>query len=113
MFSLSFDDYLTRYNSDARFAIPRESFSNFCSKALSFIDFATLGRFDSDSFGEKGVECVVAIAEIMYRAWSSYGVESEKNDGFSVTYSGDFRGACYSVLELYLGSSGLLYRGIG
>ncbi|MBQ4109705.1 MAG: hypothetical protein IJC74_02360 [Clostridia bacterium] len=93
--------------------IPEEICEKYLAKATAFLN----GLFTSPLTGE--VSCDVKhatceIAEAFYLDDGKKGIKSEQNDGYSVSYDDyDVLKNAVDIALIYLGNSGLLYRGIG
>ena len=89
-------------------------FDSVIGKASAYIDRITFGRAKEKSDSEDVKKAACAVAEVMYRNESRYGISSENNDGYSVTYLNnstkelrDQKRAAYLFL-----SDDLIYRGV-
>ena len=52
------------------------------------------------------------MAEVFFRRQGALGIKSENTDGYSVTYSDiGLAEELYEIAELYLGETGLLFKG--
>lgn len=114
---MNYADYVY-YRSKTDFGgnvIPSESdFDSVIGKASAYIDRITFGRSKENSDSEEVKKAACAVAEVMYRNESRYGISSENNDGYSVTYLNnstkelrDQKRAAYLFL-----SDDLIYRGV-
>lgn len=114
MLTVSYSDYETHYSTGSCSQIPQRYFSAFLAKAEAFLASLTMGRLSQDSSSENVLRCVCEIAELFYRQAQNRGIRGENNDGYSVSYC-EFAAerAATEIAENYLGSTGLLYRGIG
>lgn len=89
-------------------------FNSVIGKASAYIDRITFGRAKEKSDSEEVKKAVCAVAEVMCQNNSHYGISSENNDGYSVTYLNnstkelrDQKRAAYLFL-----SDDLIYRGV-
>lgn len=93
--------------------IPEEFCEKYLIKATAFLN----GLFTSPLTGEVSAEVKYATCEIAEAFWfdeRKKGIKSENNDGYSVNYDDyDVLKNAVDIALIYLGSSGLLYRGIG
>ncbi len=118
MISISYNDYKTGYNTSEARLIPEGRFLPCVNKAEAFLSSLTMGRLpkpgDASGLAECVLQCILEIAELFYVNSQRYGISSENNDGYSVTYSGGAaEKAAADAAYAYLGQTGLLYRGIG
>lgn len=119
----TYDFYKNSYGGNA---IPEQSFSRVIDKAGRHIDYFTFGRItegDMETYPSISI-CACEMAELIYRTGEN-GPEREKKseniDGYSVSYvteSVDGESAAdrlkrnlYSIVEMYLLNTGLLYLG--
>lgn len=117
---MSYADY--RYYKDEfrGSLIPDESFERNALQASQYIDNVTFGRIGSDVTSAVKNACC-ALAEVYYSGSVSpraaSGVTSEKVGNYSVSYaaaenSGTQQKRLKSAVKLWLGGTGLLYRGL-
>lgn len=99
--------------------IPQDDFRYFAARASEHIDAATFGRLENDipeEHAEKIQSCCCALAETEYRFDQRSDISSEKNGSYSVTYSAKSSDShsvdMNRIIARYLGSTGLLYRGV-
>lgn len=101
--------------------IPEKSFERNALQASQYIDNVTFGRIGSN-VTEAVKNACCAVAEVYYSGDISQraasGITSEKVDDYSVSYSAAENSDAQaerlrSAAGLWLGSTGLLYRGIG
>ena len=94
--------------------IPSETdFDSKALKASAFVDKVTFGRAKDNGQMEEVKNAMCAVAEVMYQNDAHYGVSSENNDGYSVTFINnstkemrDLKRAAYLFLP-----ANLIYRG--
>lgn len=92
--------------------------TKYAYRAEKLIDRLTFFRLDEiyEEHKEDVLRAVCAVAEILYNADAGKGVESEKTDGYSVTYKiiGDatISKRIKKVCLDYLGHTGAFYRGV-
>ena len=88
-----------------------------CEKYLHKATAFLKGLFTSPLEGEVGIDVMHAtceIAEAFYFDDKTKGIKSENNDGYSVSFADyDVLKNAVDIALIYLGNSGLLYRGIG
>lgn len=114
MLTVSYEDYINSYNTDAESVIPEGRFPHFILKAESYISSLTMGRTGEISHLDAYRECVFSLAEIYYKKFVRMGVMSENNDGYSASFSDtSLDKMLLETAVLYLEPTGLLYRGIG
>lgn len=101
--------------------VPEKSFERNALQASQYIDNVTFGRIGSNVTDAVKNACC-ALAEIYYSGTVSpraaSGVTSEKVGNYSVSYAaaenvGTQQKRLKSAVKLWLGSTGLLYRGCG
>ena len=101
--------------------VPEESFERNALQASQYIDNVTFGRIGSDVTDAVKNACC-ALAEIYYSGTVSpraaSGVTSEKVGDHSVSYAAAENASTQqkrlrSAVKLWLGATGLLYRGCG
>lgn len=99
--------------------IPQDNFPYFAARASEYIDWQTFGRLEKVIPGEydaKVRNCCCALAETEYSFSQKSDISSEKNGSYSVTYStkssADHNAEKSRIVALYLGNTGLLYRGV-
>ena len=118
MLTVDYDFYTGTYKG-ARTAA---DFNRLAVFASAYISEITLGRVPDDlgALGDEDAALRVrlafcAVADTYGGQAASAGIASETNDGISVTYVSDDalrRRALYNAAAVYLGSTGLLYRGV-
>ena len=132
----AFSDYSATYGGSL---IPEEKFSYYSARASEYIDQQTFDRLVSgvpQELTDKVSSCCCEIAENIYRfsatsttngSKTGAAISSEKNGQYSVTYcsaseniSSQLNGKAsgltdllYSVIYKHLGTTGLLYTGVG
>lgn len=95
--------------------IPSETdFNGVIGKASAYVDRITFGRAKEKAESEEVKKAACAVAEVMCQNDSHYGISSENNDGYSITYLNnsakeqrDRKRAAYLFL-----SDELIYRGV-
>ncbi len=113
MLTIDYNEYVTRYQVDEAAVIPERLFLAYLTKAVCFLESATMGRIDSVP-EERGKRCACELAELFYKHFLRQGITREDNDGYSVTYDGaSAEKEAGRIAALYLSGTGLLYRGIG
>lgn len=89
-------------------------FKRYSAAAAAYVAQITFNRVLPDDAGKRAV---CAVADVMRRAQSRAGISREENDGVAVTYTGtssaEVMAECYRAAALYLGGTGLMYRGVG
>lgn len=100
-------------------SIPQDDFRYFAARASEYIDAATFGRLEKgipEEYVKKIQSCCCALAETEYRFDQKSDISSEKNGSYSVTYSAknssDHNAEKKRIIAMYLGNTGLLYRGV-
>ncbi len=92
--------------------IPPELFNRFIFKAQTYLKNITAYRTVPDEYKTSEAYALCEIAEHYYKHRDCPDVKSESNDGYSVTYAdASLEKQLYSIAALYLGESGVLYRG--
>lgn len=99
--------------------MPEEDFIRFARQASAYIDQVTLGRLDATTLDDNAVkDACCAVADAYYLNAHGGGIASETNDGISVNYVAGVSNTktdgqrLYEAAALYLGNTGLLYRGV-
>lgn len=93
-------------------------FKRFSRQASAYLDSVTFDRIPSitdERIMEKVREACCAVADVLLQKEQRGGIASETNDGISVTYATEGsteEQRLYRAAVLYLGSTGLLYRGV-
>ena len=95
-------------------------FKRLSRSASAYLDSVTLDRIPSvtdEKIKEKVREACCAVADALLRKEQRDGIAAESNDGVSVTYvttteTNANERRLYQVVVLYLGNTGLLYRGV-
>lgn len=101
--------------------MPEADFKRLSRQSSAYLDGVTFGRIGSGLSGEivekvKDACCAVADAYLLNEQGG--GVAAETNDGLSVTYVAGISNAktegqrLREAASLYLGNTGLLYRGV-
>lgn len=92
-------------------------FKRFSRQASAYLDSVTFDRIAAvtdEKIMEKVKEACCAVADALLRKEQRDGIASETNDGISVTYTTEGstdEQRLYRAAVLYLGNTGLLYRG--
>lgn len=101
-------------------SLSEDEFNRFSRKASAYIDTITFNRAAkamSGMFAGRIKEACCGVVDVMMKNENGGGIASETNDGISVTYvsSGDEKKSpeqrLYSEALIYLGTTGLMYRG--
>ena len=87
MISISYSDYEQLYNVSTEALIPEGKFAACLSKAEAFLSALTMGRLGEAKDTENLARCACEIAELFYLKSARFGIASENNDGYSVSYS--------------------------
>lgn len=96
-------------------------FKRLSRSASAYLDSVTLDRIPSvtdEKIMERVREACCAVADVLLRKEQRDGIAAESNDGVSVTYVTYTSGTnanerwLYQAAVLYLGNTGLLYRGV-
>lgn len=112
-----YDHYLSEYGG----TMAEEAFKRLARQASAYLDQVTFGRIGSGldkAAMDKVKDACCAVADAFLLNEQGGGVASETNDGVSVTYVAGVRNAksegrrLYEAAALYLGGTGLLYRGV-
>lgn len=100
----------------------KEEFDRLSFFASAYIGDITLGRVPDDPGDLEDEDAALrvrlafcAVLDTHGDQGASEGIASETNDGISVSYISDDtvrRRALYNTAAVYLGSTGLLYRGV-
>ena len=115
-----FDYYSnTYYDALQEIPIPNTQRLVYLRKASSYLDSLFVHGKPQEPYAEELKNACCEIADCYYTCEHKEGIVSENNDGYSVSYVQDAFGArmtqhkAYAIALRYLGSTGLLYRGIG
>lgn len=108
------------YYTDQYFGVmPEGDFKRLSRQASAYLDQVTLGRLDAIvSEGNAVKDACCAVADAYYLNEHGGGIASETNDGISVDYVAGVSNTktdgqrLYEAAALYLGRTGLLYRGV-
>ncbi len=101
--------------------IPETEFEYSAARASEYIDWQTFDRItdeymENEAAALKIKSCCCALAESEYSFNQRADISSEKNGSYSVTYSAKSDGSHITeksrIIAMYLGNTGLLYRGI-
>lgn len=91
-------------------------FSRVSVRAAAYLKSITAGRIDKCGDDENIKLCFCALCDMVFIEPTNSGIQSESNDGYSVTYSAEKAKTLESrmgdICRLYLGGTGLLYRGV-
>lgn len=96
-------------------------FKRFSRSASAYLDSITFDRIPSvtdEKIKERVKEACCAVADALLRKEQRDGIAAESNDGVSVTYAiyasetNENERRLYQAAVLYLGNTGLLYRGV-
>ena len=93
-------------------------FKRLSRSASAYLDSVTFDRIPSvtdEKIMEKVKEACCAVADALLRKEQRDGIAAESNDGVSITYTTEGsteEQRLYQAAVLYLGSTGLLYRGV-
>lgn len=98
--------------------MPREDFERLSVYAAAYLDEVTMSR-TADTLTadveERAKRAFCAVADAYLLNEQGGGIASETNDGVSVTYVGNSKTESrrlYEAAALFLGPTGLLYRGV-
>lgn len=92
--------------------IPPELFNRFLFKAQTYLENATSNREIPEPYLSKVPYALCELAECFFRHQGSFGIKSENTDGYSISYTKDVLALELSeILNLYLGKSGVLFKG--
>ncbi len=92
--------------------IPPELFNRFLFKAQTYLKKVTFSREIPEDYKRNVSFALCEMAEVFFRRQSAFGIKSENTDGYSVTYSDNsIFEELYQIAELYLGDTGLLFKG--
>lgn len=93
-------------------------FKRLSRQASAYLDSVTFDRIAAvtdEKIKEKVREACCAVADALLRKEQRDGIAAETNDGVSVTYATEGKTdeeRLYQAAVLYLGNTGLLYRGV-
>ena len=98
-----------------------EDFARLSRQASAYLDHVTFGRIQTvtdEKIMEKVKDACCAVADAFLLNENGGGIAAETNDGISVTYvngtgSNTDDQRLYQAAVLYLGRTGLMYRGCG
>lgn len=116
MIAVDYDFYLQVYKGK----MTQEDFERLSVKASAYLDYVTFGRINDalpDSVQQKVKLALCEVVDTYLLNEQGGGIASESNDGISVTYVSSSNAKTdtqrlYSAVSLYLGGTGLLYRGV-
>lgn len=99
--------------------IPQDDFLYFAARASEYINWQTFGRLEAgvpEEYDTKVKNCCCALAESEYKFEQNGDISSEKNGNYSVTYAkksdSSHNAEKSRIIAVYLGNTGLLYRGV-
>lgn len=101
--------------------IPETEFEYNAARASEYINWQTFDRItdeymENEAAALKVRSCCCTLAETEYRFNQRSDISSEKNGSYSVTYSAknssDHNTEKSRIIAMYLGNTGLLYRGV-
>lgn len=98
--------------------MPAPDFARLSRQASAYLDRVTFDRIavgQPDEIRARVKDACCAVADTYFALEKSAGVVSESNDGLSVTYDHSSKTdgqKLYDAAALYLGGTGLLYRGV-
>lgn len=102
--------YSEHFGRDAK--IPAEVFSVWERKAEAELLHITGNRQSLDEDTKVKI-CICEIAEYLYDVSKRQGIDSENNDGYSVSYQNrDIKTDVFNIAKTYLCGTGLLFRGV-
>lgn len=105
-YSFYTDDYCGNMSED--------EFKRYSAAATAFVRQVIFNRELPKDAGDRAI---CAVADVMKRGEDCAGVSREENDGIAVTYAGtssaEVAAECYRAAAVYLGGTGLMYRGVG
>lgn len=124
MIYATYEYYIEKYHGTL---VPYEVFPQMINKASRHIEFFTFGRIteeNQDAFPSLSA-CACDMAEVIYRMQKNdkpgKEIKAESTDGYSVSYvtecvdgetaENTLRRKLYSIAEIYLSNTGLLYLG--
>ena len=93
-------------------------FKRLSRQASAYLDSVTFDRIAAvtdEKIMERVKEACCAVADVLLQKEQRDGIASETNDGISVTYTTEGsteEQRLYRAAVLYLGNTGLLYRGV-
>lgn len=108
------------YKDAFRGKMSKEDFDRLAVYAAAYLEELTMGRILGElpeAVAEKAAKALCAVADAYLLQEQGGGVASETNDGVSVTYVAGSQALCggrrlYEAAVLFLGPTGLLYRGV-
>ena len=95
--------------------IPQDVFNKFSIKASKYIDYVTFNRIKEVTENIKLATCEITNILYEYDKKGNSEIKSEGAGKYSVTYSDSNKTIDqrkYDVVKIYLGNTGLLYRGV-
>lgn len=113
------------YSGDYHGKMSEAEYAIYAGSASAYIDYHTFGRIDEtalsdNTLSEKIKRACCSCADLLYSHEKAGGgvVSSEKVGDYSVTYANadssgsDIDKRLYNRLKIYLGATGLMYRGV-
>ena len=111
--------FVSRYYKDTYCGEMAEGdFKRLSRQASAYLDSVTFDRIAAvtdEKIMERVREACCAVADVLLQKEQRDGIASETNDGISVTYTTEGstdEERLYQAVVLYLGNTGLLYRGV-
>lgn len=111
----TYEYYTKEYGGD----MSTEEFKRLARQASAYLDQATGGQIDILwAITDRVKDACCAVAEVFLLNEKGGGIASESNDGISVNYLAGVSNTktegqrLYEAAVLYLGTTGLLYRGV-
>lgn len=118
---MAYVDYNYYKNSFGGTAVPEENFLNLSVQASAFIDYITFNRLKGESvqISDEVKMATCAVMDEIKKINDNGGIKSSESIGdYSVSYANVENSSKseykvkYSAAALYLGHTGLLYRGV-
>jgi len=108
----TYTDYTT-YLSGRKAKLTQTEYPYYGQKATIYMD-SIAPNLAAATVTDKIKSCCCEIAEMLKVEESRNGIQSENNDGYSVSYRTDLPIAVNinSTMQFYLSGTGLLYRGV-
>ncbi len=113
-----YEYYKTTFYCGRETSIPEARCVMYLRKASAFLDSLFVSVKPEAPYDECVKNACCEIADSIFAADSVKGIASENVDGYSVSYvtkseHNTPEAEAYAIAQRYLGSTGLLYRGIG